>query len=148
MTFLAWVFKSIWRSELLIELCGWSLPVDSYKREIGKLHKQMLLAADPLGPLSAWNESLVTGGQEVCGSWQTDSTQGNVYLNVICQIELQTFYTEENREVGWHTCKVQRAYLILTQNRGMQTRKNRQEPTGVKLNANNWDQKQLHLRST
>jgi hypothetical protein len=33
--------------------------------------------------------------------WEsTDSTQGSVDLNVICQIEHQTFYTEENREVG------------------------------------------------
>ena len=89
-----------------------------------------------------------TGGQGVGGNWQTDSTQGSVDLNVICQIKHQTFYTEENREVGWHTGKVQRGYWILTQNRGMQTRKDWQEPTGIKFNVNNWDQKQLHLRST
>jgi hypothetical protein len=71
-----------------------------------------------------------------------------VDLNVICQIKHQTFYTEENREVGQHNSKVQRGYWILTQNRGMQTGKNWQEPTGVKLNVNNWDQKQIHLRST
>jgi hypothetical protein len=38
-------------------------------------------------------------------------------------------------------------YWILTQNGGMQTWKNWQEPTGKKFNVNNWDQKQLHLRS-
>jgi hypothetical protein len=64
------------------------------------------------------------GGQGVGRIWQTDPTQGSVDLNVICQIEHQTFYTEEKREVGWHTSKVQRGYWILKQNRGMQTRKN------------------------
>jgi hypothetical protein len=58
------------------------------------------------------------------------------------------FYTEENREVGWYTSKVQRVYWTLTQNRGMQTQKDWQEPAGIKFNVNNWDQKQLHLRST
>jgi hypothetical protein len=38
-----------------------------------------------------------------------------VDLNVICQIEHQTFYTEENRGVGCHTGKVQRGYWILKQ---------------------------------
>jgi hypothetical protein len=28
-------------------------------------------------------------------------------LSVIFQIEHQTFYAEDNKEVGWHTCKVQ-----------------------------------------
>ena len=53
--------------------------------------------------------------------WQTDSTQGSMDLNVICQIKHQTFYTEENREVGWHTSKVQWGYRILTQNRNTNT---------------------------
>jgi hypothetical protein len=56
-------------------------------------------AADPLGPLSAWNGSLVAGGQGVGGNCQTDLTQPSVDLNVIFQIEHQTFYREENREV-------------------------------------------------
>jgi hypothetical protein len=34
----------------------------------------------------------------------------------------------------------------LTQNRGMPS-KDWQEPTGIKFNVNNWDQKQPHLRS-
>jgi hypothetical protein len=38
-------------------------------------------------------------GKGVSKSGVTDSTQGSVVLNVICQIEHQTFYTEENREV-------------------------------------------------
>jgi hypothetical protein len=105
-------------------------------------------AADPLWFLSAWNGSLVAGGQGVGRNWQTDSTQGSVDLNVICQIEHQTLYTEENREVGWHNSKVPRSYWILTQNRGRQTWKDWQEPTGIKFNVNNWDQNQLHLRST
>jgi hypothetical protein len=29
----------------------------------------------------------------------------------------------------------------------MQTRKNWQEPNGIKFSVNNWDQKQLHLMS-
>jgi hypothetical protein len=37
-------------------------------------------------------------GQGIRGNSQTDLTQGSVDL--ICQIEHQTFYTEENKEVG------------------------------------------------
>jgi hypothetical protein len=62
-------------------------------------------------------------------------------LNAICQIEHQTFYTEENREVRWHTGKVQWSYQILTQNRGMQTRKDWQEPSGIKFNVKKWESK-------
>jgi hypothetical protein len=109
---------------------------------------EFFTAADPLGPLFAWNGSLITGGQGISGNWQRVLTQRSVDLNVICQIKHQTFYTEENREVGWHTGKVQRGCWIFTWNRGMQTWKNWQEPTGIKFNVNNWDQKQLHLRFT
>jgi hypothetical protein len=45
-------------------------------------------------------------------------------------------------------CIRQRSYWILTQNKGMQTRKDWQEPTEIKFNVNNWDQKHLHLRCT
>ena len=51
-------------------------------------------------PLSVWNGSLVAGGQSV-GRDDRQMQAGEVVwnLNVICQIEHQTFYTEENREV-------------------------------------------------
>jgi hypothetical protein len=39
-------------------------------------------------------------GIESVGIDKTDSTEGSVDLNAICQIEHQMFYTEENREVG------------------------------------------------
>jgi hypothetical protein len=55
----------------------------------------LICAADRLGPLSVWNESLVQVGKESEGIDR--QTQGSVDLNVICQIEHQTFYTEKNR---------------------------------------------------
>jgi hypothetical protein len=39
------------------------------------------------------------------------------------------------------------ASRILTQNRGMQIQKDWQEPTGIKINVKDWDQKQLHLKT-
>jgi hypothetical protein len=45
------------------------------------------------------NEILVQVGKEL--EWMTNKQEhkGVWYLNVICQIECQTFNTEENREV-------------------------------------------------
>jgi hypothetical protein len=42
-------------------------------------------------------------------------------LNVICQIEQPTFYTEGNMKVRWHigTNEVTGCLMTLTQNRGM-----------------------------
>jgi hypothetical protein len=52
--------------------------------------------------------SLNVGGQSV-DEWQTDTHAGEFVwnLNVIFQIEHQTFYVEDNKVVGWHTHKVQ-----------------------------------------
>ena len=71
-------------------------------------------------PLSAWNGSLVAGGQSV--GWVTNrrTQERSRNLNVIFQIEHQTFYAEDNKEVGWHTCKVQMRtfiYSLLTRGR-------------------------------
>jgi hypothetical protein len=59
-------------------------------------------------PVSAWNGGLSTGGQSV-DEWQTDTHTGEFVwnLNVILQLEHQTFYAEDNKEVGWHIRKVQ-----------------------------------------
>jgi hypothetical protein len=60
-------------------------------------------------------EKKVTNRHEHKGMW---------YLNVICQIEHQTFNTEENREVRRHIGNgVTGCLMILTQNRGMQTQR-------------------------
>jgi hypothetical protein len=59
-------------------------------------------------PLSAWNGSLVAGGQSI--GWidrQMHTGEVVLDLNVISQIEHQIFYTEDNKEVVWHTRKVQ-----------------------------------------
>jgi hypothetical protein len=57
-----------------------------------------LAAADPFGPLSSWNKSLEQMGKELAGIDRLDTRECG--SEVICQIEHQTFYTEENREVG------------------------------------------------
>jgi hypothetical protein len=116
-----------------------------YQGTVSKCHRPGLIAPPPIRGNQGVRRRAYSL-QEL--GWQTDSTQGRVDMKVICQIEHQTLYTEENREVRWHTSKIQWGYWILTQNRGMQTRKGWQEPTGIKFNVNNWDQKQLHIRST
>jgi hypothetical protein len=52
--------------------------------------------------------SLDTGGQSV-DEWQTDTHAGEFVwnLNVMLQLEHQTFYAEDNKEVGWHIHRVQ-----------------------------------------
>jgi hypothetical protein len=46
----------------------------------------------------------IRGSDRWAQSWQeltdTQTQESVLNLNVICQIEHQTFYTEENREVG------------------------------------------------
>ena len=56
---------------------------------------------DLLAPLNPWKSAVQTDGHRVGEKEgrETDERQGSVDLNVICQIEHQTFYTEENREV-------------------------------------------------
>ena len=63
---------------------------------------------DPLGLFVCVEWSLVEGRQGV-GWTDKQMHTGEVVLdlNVFCQIEYQTFYAEDNKEAGWHTCKVQ-----------------------------------------
>ena len=51
-------------------------------------------------PSTCGNQGFRQMGIESVGIDKTDSTEGSVDLNAICQIEHQMFYTEENREVG------------------------------------------------
>ena len=59
-------------------------------------------------PMSAWN-GVSRRGWAKRGWWQTDTHAGEFVwnLNVILQLEHQTFYAEDNKEVGWHIRKVQ-----------------------------------------
>jgi hypothetical protein len=52
-------------------------------------------------PVSVWNGSLDVGGQRV-DERQTDTHTGEFEwnLSVILQLEHQTFYAEDNKEVG------------------------------------------------
>ena len=45
------------------------------------------------------------------------------------------------KKIGKLGDKVQRGYWILTQNRGMQTQKDWQEPSGIKFNVKKWESK-------
>ena len=73
------------------------------------MHKT-LTAADPLGPLSAWNESLVQVGKESVGI---------------------------DRQTGWQSTK---SLLDSYTKQRTANWKNWQEPNRIKLNVNNWDQ--------
>jgi hypothetical protein len=64
-------------------------------------------SAGELGVLDRW----VKSQREMTNKYRTQESV--LYLNVICQIEHQTFYTEENREVKWHISKVQWGYRML-----------------------------------
>ena len=90
----------------------------------------------------------VTGGQELeKRGWQTDTdTRECAYnLNVICQIEHQTFNTEENREVRWHISKVQMRLLML--NDSYTKQRNVNTKTGRNCAIKQLRQSQSYLRS-
>ena len=70
--------------------------------------------------------------------------RGVLYLDVILSKLASVLYNTENKGVGYHNRQGTLKYL--TQNRGMPS-KNWHEPTGIKCNVNNWDQKvKPHLR--
>ena len=73
---------------------------------------------------------------------QMQTLESVLDLNVISLKVSISFIIQKTKEPDITAGKVH-----LTQNRGMPT-KDWQEPTGIKFNVNNWDQKQLHLRST
>jgi hypothetical protein len=65
------------------------------------------IAADPLGSCVCVERVSRWGGQSV-DEWQTDAhRRDHVESECNFQIEHQTFYAEDNKEVGWHIRKVQ-----------------------------------------
>ena len=51
-------------------------------------------------PLSVWNGSLIRWAKRRISDKQTHTGEFVLDLNVIFQIEHQTFYAEDNKEVG------------------------------------------------
>ena len=62
-------------------------------------------------------------------------------------MSIKLFIQKTIRKLG-DTLASYKKFSGFLQKTGMQTQKDWQEPTGIKFNVNNWDQKQLLLRST
>jgi hypothetical protein len=67
---------------------------------------------------------------------------------VICQINIKLFIQKKIGKLGDTPARYKEVTGFLHKTEECKQGRRWQEPTGVKFNVNNWDQKQLHLRST
>jgi hypothetical protein len=75
----------------------------SLNRALFSFYKYVVPQSGPNQPPSiCGNQGFGLMGIEMAGiDRQTQTWKSVLDLNVICQIKHQSFYTEENREVGW-----------------------------------------------
>ena len=96
--------------------------------------------------IQGWNSGFqLSVGKEL--AWMTNKYEhkGVWYLNVICQIQYQTFNTEENRGIRWHIGKVQWGYRML--NDSYTEQRNANIKTGRNWAIKQLRQSPLYLRS-